>query len=46
VAGWPGDAEKLRPVSDGHHNFSILYASSQLRYRSRFNKLPANLLVN
>ncbi|MBI4644417.1 MAG: fused MFS/spermidine synthase [Deltaproteobacteria bacterium] len=35
-----------RPVSDDHNIFSILFASSQLRYRSQFNKLPPNLLVN
>ncbi|MFH1597226.1 MAG: fused MFS/spermidine synthase [Pseudomonadota bacterium] len=43
------DREKLkntRPVSDDHNIFSILFASSQLRYRSQFNKLPPNLLVN
>ena len=34
------------PVSDDHNIFSILFASSQLRYRSQFNKLPPNLLVN
>jgi spermidine synthase len=33
-------------VSDDHNIFSILFASSQLRYRSQFNKLPPNLLVN
>ncbi|MGP8052125.1 MAG: spermidine synthase [Desulfobaccales bacterium] len=35
-----------RPVSDDHNIFSILFASSQLRYRSQFNQLPPNLLVN
>jgi spermidine synthase len=35
-----------KPVSDDHNIFSILFASSQLRYRSQFNKLPPNLLVN
>jgi spermidine synthase len=35
-----------RVVSDDHNIFSILFASSQLRYRSQFNKLPPNLLVN
>ena len=43
------DRERLkntRPVSDDHNIFSILFASSQLRYRSQFNKLPPNLLVN
>ena len=34
------------PVSDDHNIFSILFASSQLRYRSQFNQLPPNLLVN
>jgi spermidine synthase len=42
-----GDSLKnVRPVSDDHNIFSILFASSQLRYRSQFNKLPPNLLVN
>ena len=43
------DRERLkntRPVSDDHNIFSILFASSQLRYRSQFNQLPPNLLVN
>jgi hypothetical protein len=35
-----------RPVSDDHTIFSIVFASSQLRYRSQFNQLPPNLLVN
>ncbi|MFA5109903.1 MAG: fused MFS/spermidine synthase [Desulfobaccales bacterium] len=34
------------PVNDDHNIFSILFAGSQLRYRSQFNKLPPNLLVN
>ncbi len=34
------------PVSDDHNIFSILFSSSQLRYRSQFNQLPPNLLVN
>jgi hypothetical protein len=34
------------PGSDDHNIFSILFASSQLRYRSQFNQLPPNLLVN
>ena len=38
--------KNTRPVSDDHNIFSILFASSQLRYRSQFNKLPPNLLVN
>ncbi len=33
-------------VSDDHNIFSVLFAKSQLRYRSQFNKLPPNLLVN
>jgi spermidine synthase len=42
-----GDSLKnVSPVSDDHNIFSILFASSQLRYRSQFNKLPPNLLVN
>ena len=36
----------ITPVSDDHNIFSILFAASQLRYRSQFNKLPPNLLVN
>ncbi len=36
----------IKPVSDDHNIFSILFASSQLRFRSQFNKLPPNLLVN
>jgi predicted membrane-bound spermidine synthase len=36
----------IEPVSDDHNIFSILFADSQLRYRSQFNKLPPNLLVN
>ncbi|MCK9375729.1 MAG: fused MFS/spermidine synthase [Syntrophobacterales bacterium] len=43
------DREMLKdptPVSDDHNIFSILFAGSQLRYRSQFNKLPPNLLVN
>ena len=38
--------KNTRPVSDDHNIFSILFASSQLRYRSQFNQLPPNLLVN
>ena len=38
--------QNTRPVSDDHNIFSILFASSQLRYRSQFNQLPPNLLVN
>lgn len=38
--------KNFRPVSDDHNIFSILFAGSQLRYRSQFNKLPPNLLVN
>jgi hypothetical protein len=34
------------PVSEAPNIFPILFASSQLRYRSQFNKLPPNLLVN
>jgi len=34
------------PVSDQHNIFSLLMAGSQLRYRSQFNQLPWNLLVN
>jgi len=41
-----GMLKDSRPVSDDHNIFSILFASSQLRYRSQFNKLPPNLLVN
>jgi spermidine synthase len=43
------DRERLknvRPVSDDHNIFSLLFASSQLRFRSQFNQLPPNLLVN
>ncbi|MDI6852702.1 MAG: fused MFS/spermidine synthase [Deltaproteobacteria bacterium] len=36
----------VKPVSDDHNIFSILSAASQIRYRSQFNKLPPNLLVN
>ncbi len=36
----------VRPVTDDHNIFSVIFASSQLRYRSQFNKLPPNLLVN
>jgi len=35
-----------RLVSDDHNIFSILFAGSQLRYRSQFNQLPPHLLVN
>jgi SAM-dependent methyltransferase len=35
-----------RPITDDHNIFSLLFAGSQLRYRSQFNKLPPNLLVN
>ena len=48
-AARPVDREKLknaRLVSDDHNIFSILFAGSQLRYRSQFNQLPPNLLVN
>jgi spermidine synthase len=41
-----GTLKNIRPVSDDHNIFSILFASSQLRYRSQFNKLPPNILVN
>jgi predicted membrane-bound spermidine synthase len=43
------DRERLkdvRPVTDDHNIFSVIFAASQLRYRSQFNKLPPNLLVN
>jgi predicted membrane-bound spermidine synthase len=43
------DVEKLKnipPVTDDRNIFSILFAGSQLRYRSQFNQLPPNLLVN
>ena len=36
----------VRPVTDDHNIFSVIFAASQLRYRSQFNKLPPNLLVN
>ena len=42
----PAMLQTSRVVSDDHNIFSILFASSQLRYRSQFNKLPPNLLVN
>ena len=35
-----------RPITDDHNIFSLLFAGSQLRYRSQFNKLPPNLLIN
>jgi spermidine synthase len=35
-----------QPVSDDHNIFSLISAGSQLRYRSQFNQLPPNLLVN
>jgi predicted membrane-bound spermidine synthase len=35
-----------RPITDDHNIFSLLFAGSQLRYRSQFNQLPPNLLVN
>jgi spermidine synthase len=35
-----------RLLSDDHNIFSILFAGSQLRYRSQFNQLPPHLLVN
>jgi predicted membrane-bound spermidine synthase len=38
--------KNIRPVSDDHNIFSILFAASQLRYRSQFNQLPPHLLVN
>lgn len=42
----PEDLPNARPVSDDHNIFSVLFARSQLRYRSQFNQLPPNLLVN
>lgn len=36
----------VQPVTDDHNIFSVIFAASQLRYRSQFNKLPPNLLVN
>ncbi len=36
----------IQPVTDDHNIFSVIFAASQLRYRSQFNKLPPNLLVN
>ena len=36
----------IQPVTDDHNIFSIVFASSQLRYRKQFNQLPPNLLVN
>ena len=36
----------VRAVTDDHNIFSVIFAASQLRYRSQFNKLPPNLLVN
>lgn len=41
-----GRLASVQPVTDDHNIFSILFASSQLRYRSQFNQLPPNLLVN
>jgi spermidine synthase len=38
--------KNTRLVSDDHNIFSILFAGSQLRFRSQFNQLPPNLLVN
>jgi spermidine synthase len=38
--------QNSRTVSDDHNIFSILFAGSQLRYRSQFNQLPPHLLVN
>jgi hypothetical protein len=38
--------KNARLVSDDHNIFSILFAGSQLRYRSQFNQLPPHLLVN
>ena len=38
--------QNIRPVTDNHNIFSIVFASSQLRYRKQFNQLPPNLLVN
>jgi hypothetical protein len=38
--------KNTRLVSDDHNIFSILFAGSQLRYRSQFNQLPPHLLVN
>ena len=48
-AARPANREMLknaRLVSDDHNIFSILFAGSQLRYRSQFNQLPPHLLVN
>jgi predicted O-methyltransferase YrrM len=42
----PQSLKNIRPVTDDHNIFSILFAGSQLRYRSQFNQLPPNLLVN
>ncbi len=36
----------VQPVTDDHNIFSVIFAASQLRYRSQFNQLPPNLLVN
>jgi spermidine synthase len=36
----------VQAVTDDHNIFSVIFAASQLRYRSQFNKLPPNLLVN
>ncbi len=36
----------VRPVTDDRNIFSVIFAASQLRYRSQFNQLPPNLLVN
>ena len=36
----------IQPVTNDHNIFSIVFASSQLRYRKQFNQLPPNLLVN
>jgi spermidine synthase len=40
------DLNNATPVSDDHNIFSVLFAGSQLRYRSRFNRLLFHLLVN
>ncbi len=48
-AARPVNRERLKNsklVSDDHNIFSILFAGSQLRYRSQFNQLPPHLLVN
>ncbi|MFZ5448464.1 MAG: fused MFS/spermidine synthase [Thermodesulfobacteriota bacterium] len=42
----PALLKNPRPIRDDHNIFSLLFAGSQLRYRSQFNQLPPNLLVN